>query len=109
MNINTLAFISTHIINEAVISEYKKLAASDNIDALLIIDNTNLKIQHNSRIEEQVFFNEKVKCFLMDSALNTELNLTNWYEFGQEVHFPKSMWYNSDYRFYYVRKYFPDY
>ena len=46
----TLVFISTHIINNAVISEYKKMLKVKDIDLILAIDNTTLKIPFDIKI-----------------------------------------------------------
>ena len=40
-NSKTLLFISTHIINKGIISEYTKLASSDGYDCIFAIDNKN--------------------------------------------------------------------
>lgn len=105
----TLAFISTHIINRAVISEYIKLSRVKNCKCILAIDNTNLNIHSNSPIAEKEFFGSKVTCFFFDKSIHNELNLP-WYTQDQKTdNFSKIMWYNCDYRFYYVKKCFPDF
>ena len=40
-----LVFISTHLINGAVISEYIKMSKVKDVDCILAIDNSNLKIE----------------------------------------------------------------
>ena len=105
----TLAFISTHIINRAVISEYIKLSKVKNCKCILAIDNTNLNIQSNNSITEKEFYGTKVTCFFFDKIVHNELNLP-WYIQDQKTdNFSKIMWYNCDYRFYYVKKHFPDF
>ena len=105
----TLAFISTHIINQAVISEYIKLSKVKNCKCILAIDNTNLNILSNSPVTEKEFYGTKVTCFIFDKTIHNELHLP-WYIQDQETdNFSKIMWYNCDYRFYYVKKHFPDY
>ena len=105
---DTLKFISTHIINKNVIDEYKKLCKSGD-DVILCIDNTNLNIQYDFPVCEKEFFKTKVKCFLFDINIHKKLNLPNYYFSEETDDFGKIMWYNADYRFYYVREYFPDY
>ena len=104
-----LVFISTHIINEAVISEYKKMAKGKNYDYVLAIDNENFKTEIDNRISEKEFFGTKVKCFFFDKKLNEELKLPKYERNNLSEDFGKIMWYNGEYRFFYVKKYFPDY
>ncbi len=105
----TLAFISTHIINQAVISEYIKLSKVKNCKCILAIDNTNLNILSNSPVTEKEFYGTKVTCFIFDKTIHNELHLP-WYIQDQETDdFSKIMWYNCDYRFYYVKKFLPDF
>lgn len=105
----TLAFISTHIINQAVISEYIKLSKVKNCKCILAIDNTNLNILSNSPVTEKDFYGTKVTCFIFDKTIHNELHLP-WYIQDQETdNFSKIMWYNCDYRFYYVKKFLPDF
>ena len=105
----TLAFISTHIINRAVISEYKKLSKVDNCDCILAIDNNNLKMHIDNPVTEKEFYGTKVKCFFFDKTIHDELNLPWFIENRKTDKFAEIMWYNSDYRLYYVRKNYPDY
>ena len=49
-----------------------------------------------------------VKCFFFDSKLNDEMNLLRINFYG-EKDFGRVMWTNCDYRFYYVKKFFPNY
>ena len=105
----TLAFISTHIINRAVISEYRKLSKVVNCDCVLAIDNTSLQIPWTSPVMEMEFYNTKVICFFFDKALHDALHLP-WFTGNHKTDkFSEIMWYNCDYRFYYVRKIFPGY
>ncbi len=105
---DTLKFISTHLINRNIINEYLKLSKSGG-DTILCIDNTNLNIQSDSPVCEKEFFGIKVKCFLFDINIHKKLNLPNYYLSEETEDFGKIMWYNADYRFYYVKEYFPDY
>lgn len=105
---DTLKFISTHVINRNVINEYIKLCKSGD-DVILCIDNTNLNIKSDYPICEKKFYGTNVKCFLFDKNIHKMLKLPNYY-FNREIEdFGKIMWYNADYRFYYVKFYFPYY
>ena len=104
-----LVFISTHLINGAVISEYIKMSKVKDVDCILAIDNSNLKIEIDSRVKEMEFYGTKVKCFFFDEQLHNELNLPCYFYNRKAENFSEIMWYNGDYRFYYVRKFFPDY
>ena len=105
----TLAFISTHIINPAVISEYNKLSKVKDIDCILLIDNMCVKYEFENRIQEVEFLGTKVKCLFFDEKLNNEMNLPPFSWSKTEASFKDIMWYNADYRYMYARKYFPDY
>lgn len=105
----TLVFITTHIVNEAVISEYKKLMKVGSCDCILVIDNTNLEIGKNETVSEIEFWGISVKCFFFNKNMHGELNLPYFAGNDTNADFPKVMWYNSECRFYYVRKYFPEY
>lgn len=43
MSNKTILFISTHLINKAIISEYCKMSGMRNFDCILVIDNTKLQ------------------------------------------------------------------
>lgn len=105
----TLAFISTYVINRAVISEYRKLSKVAGCDCLLVIDNSNLQVPWTSPVMEKEFFNTKVTCFFFDKTLHDALHLPCFVWNRKIGQFSEIMWYNSDYRFYYVRKIFPGY
>jgi hypothetical protein len=105
----TLIFMATHIVNKAVISEYKKMQKVKDCDCILIIDNSNLKIPFENRITEKELFDTKVKCFFFDNEVHEELKLPYFAEHNPTDSFAEVMWFNADYRFYYVKKYFPDY
>ena len=104
-----LLFISTHKIKESVISEYNKLTASGNYDCLLLIDNTNLHLPFQSRICQKEFFGKKVNCFIFDNKLHEELNLPYITYNKLNSTFSEVMWYNADYRFYYIKNFLPNY
>lgn len=109
MENKTLTFISTHIINKAVVSEYKKMNNIAGYDCILVIDNSNLQIEFDTRITEKEFFGEKIKCFFFDEELHKELNLPYITYDKLNAKYSEVMWYNADYRYYYVKKYFPNY
>ena len=100
--------LTTHFIDENVISEYLKIKNTPNVDAVLAIDNTSPKIEFKKRVEDKIFFDTSVKCFFFDLALNAELQLPAFIQNG-EKNFGKTMYEDGDYRFYYFRKNFPDY
>jgi hypothetical protein len=104
----TIAFITTHIINKAVISEYVKLSKVSNCTCLLVVDNTNLKMKSEGPITEKEFYGIKVKCFFFNEGIHNGLNLPWFFENKKADRFSDVMWYNSEYRFYYIRKFFPD-
>lgn len=104
----TLFILSTHFVDEAVISEYKKLRNTKNVDAILAIDNNAYKYDFTNRIENKIFFGASVRCFFFDSNLHEELELP-YFTYKGAKDFGGVMWNNGDYRFYYVKKFFPDY
>ena len=104
----TLAFFSTHIINRAVISEYIKCSKVTECDCVLAIDNTKLKIPSETPVAQKEFYGAKVNCFLFDRTIQDQMNLPWFFRNRTTDKFSEVMWYNGDYRFYYVRKYFPD-
>ena len=71
----TLIFMSTHFIDEAVISEYKKMRDNPDVDAILAIDNNAYKYDFQNRVEDKIFYGVNVKCFFFDSKLHDEINL----------------------------------
>ena len=79
-----------------------------NVDAILAIDNNAYKCNFQNRIENKIFYGISVKCFFFDSNLHDELELP-YFSHTSKKNFSDVMWYNGDYRFYYVRKYFPNY
>ena len=104
----TLLVLATHFIDENVISEYRKMKNTPNVDAVLMIDNTNLKMDFQSRIEDKIFSGTTCKCFFFDSALNDEMQLP-YFTFDGIQDFSGVMYHNGDYRFYYFKKFFPNY
>lgn len=111
-NKNLLA-ICTHYISKGIISEYKKMSNIEGYDCILVINNSQAKIKTNNTSEPIVtldFYNTPVKCFLYDLNMNNSMNLpNNFKERKENVSFYLSMWHNADYRFYYIKKYLPDY
>ncbi len=105
----TLLFISTHVINKAVIDEYLKLSKSKNYDCLLVIDNTDLGLTFESRTCVKNFYDKKVKCFIFDEEIHKELGLPYITYNKLYNNFSEVMWYNADYRFYYVKHYLSGY
>lgn len=104
----TLLVFVTHFVDEAIISEFRKIKNTPNVDAILAIDNTNFKCEFKSRVENKIFFGTSARCFFFDSNLHDEMKLP-YITFNGVKDFGGVMWHNGDYRFYYVRKFFPDY
>lgn len=104
----TLLILATHFIDENVILEYRKMKTTPNVDALLMINNTECKFEIHSRVEDKIFFNIKAKCFFFDEKLSDEMHLPYLLEGNKKI-FAKTALHNGDYKFYYVRKFFPDY
>ena len=107
----TLLILATHFIDEAVISEYRKMKNTPNVDTVLAIDNTNPKIEFKDRVENRIFFDTSVKCFFFESNLHDELKLPYFSYFHNVFYenFGDVMWNNCDYKLYYVRKFFQNY
>ncbi len=108
-NKKSLIFFCTHIINKAIISEYKKLESSypEKFDTILVIDNETTKFSYDYGIYNLNFFGQTVKCLLFDKKLNDYLCLECKSTKGDN--FDAAMWYNSDYRYYYVKFLLPSY
>ena len=104
-----LLFLSTHIINKGIVSEYFKLSKAQEYDCILAIDNSSLRLPFESRICTKTFYDKEVKCFIFDENLHKELNLPNITFNKLNEKFSEIMWYNADYRFYYVKNFFPNY
>ena len=104
----TLLVLTTHFIDENIISEFRKMKNTPNVDAVLAIDNTNCKFDFENRVEDKIFFDTSCKCFFFDSNLHDEMKLPQFIE-GDKKNFQKTMYENGDFRFYYFRKNFPDY
>lgn len=110
MSNNSVIFFTTHIINKAIISEFKKICKTDGYDTVLCLDNSSNSFtsESDSPIQELEFYGEKYKCFLLDENIHKYMNLPN-YTCQKDQSFKSIMWSNGDYRFYYIRKYFPNY
>ncbi|MBQ9406787.1 MAG: hypothetical protein IJU37_08665, partial [Desulfovibrio sp.] len=99
--VSQLLFITSHFINNFVINEYNKLKWFDR-HSLLVLDNDILHT-HFARISKQKLFDTDIDIFLFDSQLHSNLSLPI-------IHgFHNLQWYNCDYRYYYVRHFFPNY
>lgn len=104
-------FFSTHFVDKAIISEFRKIKNTPNVDSILAIDNTSGEFEFKNRVENRIFFGTSCNCFFFDSALNEEMKLPNfaYYERSYYENFGNVMWNNCDYKFYYVKKYFSEY
>lgn len=107
--LKNLLFISTHDINKGIISEYNKLSLSSDEKCILAIDNTTMGIPFESRVCNKAFYGHDVDCFIFDENLHKELNLPDITYNNIKSDFKEIMWYNADYRFYYIKKFFPQY
>lgn len=109
-NNKALLFIATHLMNKGIISEYKKLCnvCRDKYDVILLLDNTKFNYQSASPVCTRIFYGCEVNCFLFDNNTHDFLNLP-YYHIENKGNFAQVTWYNADYRFYYVKKFFPDY
>ena len=74
------------------------------------MDNTDKRFSSDTdnHIQYLEFYGEKYKCFLFDENLHKALALPN-YVCSHDKSFAGIQWSNGDYRFYYIRKYFPNY
>ncbi|MCX4275460.1 MAG: hypothetical protein OSJ27_06735 [Candidatus Gastranaerophilales bacterium] len=106
----SLLFIATHVMNKGIISEYKKLCntCKDKYDVILLLDNTKFNFKSPSPVCNRIFYGIEIKCFLFDENIHDFLNLP-YHHVEKEGNFGQVMWCNADYRFYYVRKFFPNY
>lgn len=107
----TLAYMHTHIINECLISELRKIqkAQNDNLEVVLFINNADFVVKNNEIVQECEFYGLKVKCLLCsENIINTlKLPLNAFYK--QNVSIGECFWFNCDYSFYIVRHYFKDF
>ena len=108
LNNDTIMALVTHFIDKAVISEYVKMKNTPNVDTVLIINNSSYKCEIKNRIESKIFFNIEVNCFFFDEKLHDEMGLP-YFTYDGPTDFVKNMLLNADYKFYYLRKYFPNY
>lgn len=109
----TLTIFKTHFIDESVISELDKLVrtADDSHDVILFLDNSK-RIVDNA--EEDVVIDlcvqdKQYKCFLYDENVHRKSGLPLFSDNLNNDDIGKILWYNSDYPFYLVYKYLPEY
>lgn len=109
-NEKSLLFIATHVMHKGIISEYKKLCnvCRDKYDVILLLDNTKFNFKSSSPVCNRIFYGQEVNCFLFDENIHDFLNLP-YHNVEKEGDFSQVMWFNADYRFYYVKKFLPDY
>ena len=103
-----LMVLTTHFVDENVISEYRKMKNTPNVDAVLAINNNECKFDFKNRVEDRIFFDTICKCFFFDQNLNGEFGLPVFID-NDKQSFETTTYHNGDSRFYYIRKYFPDY
>ena len=120
MQNNNLILFTTHVINKAVISEYKKFLNIPGYDCILVIDNEKLKLEPEySKLPQQSinykyvvqkeFFDCNILCLLFDKSLHDKLKLPHYAKHFRNASFIWITWYNADYRFYYAKNFFPNY
>lgn len=109
----TLAYMHTHIINEGLISELRKIkkAQNEDLEVILFINNTEHFIENPKKqvVQELEFYGLKVKCLLCDEKIIKELKLPLNAYYKQNVSFGECFWFNCDYSFYIVRHFFADF
>lgn len=109
----TLAYMHTHIINEGLISELRKIkkAQNEDLEVILFINNTEIFIKNTKRqvIQELEFYGLKVKCLLCDKKIIKTLKLPLNAYYSQNVSIGECFWFNCDYSFYIVRHFFADF
>ena len=113
----TLIFMKTHLINNAVLNEYKKLSNSlnENEDCILFLDNESQILCEKpgelpiNGIKYEQFGDLTIPIFLFNSAKYRYLNLPFYEHKKVNAEYQKAMWYNSDYSLYAMRRFFPDY
>jgi hypothetical protein len=106
--------MKTHFIDESVLSEYQKLEKSipEGDGCVLFIDNhTNfIHVGNKIYLQEITFSGVTCKCFLYNSDIHDKSGLPLYSGKVEEFNnFSKAMWYNADYPFYIIQKYFPDF
>lgn len=108
-----LVFMRTHILEWYVIIEFNKLRYSMNRgdECILFVDNTkNIVAADDDDPIKVVNFNGiDIKCFLFNHRIHEESGLPY---FTGDIYNNDSgeiLWYNGDYPFYYIKKYFPNY
>lgn len=111
MSKKTLAFMHTHIINDCVLSELKKLKAAcgENLEVALFVNNENRAIKSDEILTQLEFEDFKIKALLCTKAVleRFKLPLNAFYERGVSV--GECFWYNCDYSFYIMNEYFPNF
>ncbi len=110
-----LVIMPTHIINRGIVDEFSKLKCAGN-DCILflnnvkkVIENTenNLSKQNTAELD---LWQEHLKCFVMDEEVFKDMNLPYFPKVKKQADIiDKIMWYNCDYQFYIIKKYFPQY
>ena len=109
----TLAFMQTHIINDGVISELKKLKAAQNqhLEVAVFLDNSQFALKDKGKIpmQEVLLGGEKFKVLFCYEDTLRAFKLPFNANFEQNVSMAKSLWHNGNYSFYIMRHYFADF
>lgn len=107
----TLIFMRTHIVTEAVLSEFLKLKNSNCGDCVLFIDNHTHFINSPNGYQKLKLldFDEEFDCFLFDEEIFETLDLPLFVRKNMQKNIVNEMWHCADYVFYLLRKAFPNY
>ena len=109
----TLAFMQTHIINDGVISELKKLKATENqhLEVAVFLDNSKSALKDDTKkpVQEVILGGLKFKVLFCYEETLKAFNLPFNADFEHNVSIDKSLWHNGDYSFYLMRHYFADF
>lgn len=105
--------MQTHIINDGVISELKKLKAAQNknLEIAIFLDNSKNTLKDITKmpVQEVVLGGLKFKVlFCYDETLRA-FKLPFNASFEQNVSIAESLWHNGDYSFYIMRHFFKDF
>lgn len=103
-----LIILRTHIIDEGIINEYSKLAATGKECLLMIDNNENIFIDHGGGEGKCKIYNHNIHYFLTYASDYKVLKLP-FYANTRDADYKTVMWYNCDYALYLIRKIFPDY
>lgn len=109
----TLFVFKTHFIEKYVVDEFIKLQNSLNAfeEALLFIDNHKCTLgqKFQNPINEIYLYNKPIKCFIFDENIFNKFKLPSYTDNPQNCLLENVMWYCSDYPYYILNYYLPEY